>query len=604
MKFVYKSVIILFVLLMSLSFVSAANDTSADSGTHSTITKEGTSAVESNSIVKSHDANVDKGAGNTSVKTVKIKANNVKTYSGENYTFKATVVDENNKAVPDGKFVIKFNGKTHITTTIKNGKLNYEYVMPNYSAKNYTLQYVYVQNDKYGRYELNKTLTLMKRNSSVVPANVSNLTPVTIAAGAVETCAGHTVLFNGIVFDDKGMPVSEGKVVIKLNGKAHVTTYIKNNRFDYEYVMPKYSAKEYKLQYVYVQNDKYARYELNTTLKIFKNNYHNIPFNSTTVIADDVVSYKNDFAIFSGKVFDSNNNPVSGGTVHLKINGRTIQQIGVNNGSFQSKVEVNYSPKNYLITYVYAFNFESSLRSETNRLLTVIKKTDPKKTGVIIKANDIDTVLGTTLRVNGIVTDENGKAVKNGTIQIKILNASKGLGDTSKVIGTINVFYGKFSGNVNIPLLESGNYSMQYIYVQNDYYGRYELNRKISLSKQNTTLLIYDENDYVIQEDYSCLKIYKYQSALCLKVVGATDGRIAESGKLGSKINGKTCCDKNGNPLITQVCINPEFPDDALVLILSLPKNIKVGSINNITFTFSGNDYMNELRYTTQFILL
>jgi protocatechuate 3,4-dioxygenase beta subunit len=580
---------------MSLSFVSAVNDTSTDSTSTSTVTQEDANPVDSKVLVKD-EVTSTKADTNATVKAVKIKANNVKAYSGGNYTFKATVVDEDNNLVPDGKFVIKFNGKTHITTQIKNGKLSYKYVMPDYSAKNYTLQYVYVQNDNYGRYELNKTLTLMKGNSTI-PTNESNVTPVTIAAGRIETRAGDTVLFNGIVFDDKGVPVSEGKVVIKLNGKTHVTTYIKNNRFEYEYVMPKYSAKDYALQYVYVQNEKYGRYELNTTLKIFDKNYQNTSFYSTTVIADDVVVYRNCDVELKGKVVDSNNTPVSGGEVIVKLNGRTIQRVGVNNGTFQTMITADYSPKNYLLTYVYGFNFETSLRSETNRLFTVLNKVDPNKTGVIIKANDISTVLGTTLRVNGTVTDENGKAVKKGKVQLKIV-------ETNQLLGTFSVSKGKFKGNVTVPSGNPQNYTIQYVYLKNSNYSEYKLNRILSLEKQNSTINFYCilnpiDLSTTLNPNNECIEIYGGTAYIIIN--GVTDGRRAMSGNVTIEINGKTCCDGNGNPIITNVWYSEYWPDEPMHIPVSLPENTEEGII---TFTFSGNEYMNGLRYTAYFITM
>ena len=253
---------------------------------------------------------------------VRVVANSITVHPGDNVTFNGYVVDEFNINVTNGKLFIKINGNTYTSCIIEDNKFNCTYSIPNWNKGVYKLQYVYLQNSKYARYELNKTLTLPNK-----------LVNVKIVAGNIAAHPGDKVNVNGYVLDEHNKVVPYGKIVIKLNGKTHLISNITNNKINYTYTIPNYEAKKYNLQYVYVANDKYDRYELNKTLII--NNDEKMK--STTILVDDYETYNGGLLTMTGKVVDSNQKLVNGGNILYKLNGNTVEFVPVINGTFEFK---------------------------------------------------------------------------------------------------------------------------------------------------------------------------------------------------------------------------------------------------------------------------
>ena len=135
---------------------------------------------------------------------VRVVANSITVHPGDNVTFNGYVVDEFNKTVPVGKLFIKINGKTYTSCIIEDNKFNCTYRIPNLNAGIYKLQYVYLQNSKYARSELNKTLNI-----------TNNLFNVRVVANSVSAYPGDNVTFNGYVVDEYNRIVSTGKLFIK-----------------------------------------------------------------------------------------------------------------------------------------------------------------------------------------------------------------------------------------------------------------------------------------------------------------------------------------------------------------------------------------------------
>ena len=510
---------------------------------------------------------------------VRVVANSVSAYPGDNVTFNGYVVDEYNRIVSTGKLFIKINGNTYTSCIIEDNKFNCTYSIPNWNKGVYKLQYVYLQNSKYARYELNKTLTLPNK-----------LVNVKIVAGNIAAHPGDKVNVNGYVLDEHNKVVPYGKIVIKLNGKTHLISNITNNKINYTYTIPNYEAKKYNLQYVYVANDKYDRYELNKTLII--NNDEKMK--STTILVDDFETYNGGLLTMTGKVVDSNQKLVNGGNILYKLNGNTVEFVPVINGTFEfKKVIHNMGLKNYELTFAYGL-IGLYDRSEANRILSITNKEDPL-TKVIINASDITCYAGGGVSVKGTVKDEFGNPLNKGSIIIKI-NGKTVMGWDAPL--SCPIVNGKFENSFVIPNYSVKDYKLQYIHVQDDKYARYELNKTLTIKKQQSVISFINDIDHLYYFDPSFEFVGPGEVLyLAVSVNGLVTGNIASSGNISLKVNDKLY-------QINNKTLTAPIKDNKAIFKYTIPKNAKPGSLFKLTLLYSGssNFYESELNATVEVI--
>ena len=434
---------------------------------------------------------------------VRVVANSITAHPGDNVTFNGYVVDEYNRNVSVGKLFIKINGDTYTSCIIEDNKFNCTYSIPNLNKGVYKLQYVYLQNSKYARYELNKTLNITNK-----------LINVRVVANSVSAYPGDNVTFNGYVLDEYNRNVPVGKLFIKINGKTYTSCIIEDNKFNCKYSIPNLKAGVYKLQYVYLQNSKYARYELNKTLNI-TNKLINV-----RVVSKSITAYPGDNVTFNGYVLDEYNRNVPVGKLFIKINGKTYTSCNIIE---DNKFSCTYSIPNlkagvYKLQYVYLQNSKYA-RYELNKTLTLPNKL----VNVKIVAGDIAAHPGDSVNINGYVLDEYNKVVPYGKFVIKL---------NGKTHIITNITNNKINYTYTIPNYEAKKYNLQYVYVANDKYDRYELNKTLIINNdekmKSTTILVGD---------------YEIYSGGLLTMTGKvvdSNQKLVNGGKVVFKLNGNT----------------------------------------------------------------
>ena len=379
-------------------------------------------------------------------KNTTITGVNVYGYGGKNVTFKGTVIDENKNTVKTGRIVVKLNGKT-VKSDIylnKSNKFTYTYTIPaNFSAKKYTITYVYVGNENYGRSELNKTLTVVAKPTKIIAADVSGF-------------AGEKITFSGSVLDINNNPVTSGRIVLKLNGKTIKSDiYLTNsNKFSYKYTIPAYVAKDYVLTYVYVGNKKYQRAELNKTFSI-KNQQSKITANS-------VVNYHEKTVTITVNITGAKTGiDAAKGSVGIKLNGNTIKVNdkaliqNVSNGVavFKYKIPSTLKAGKYQVMITYSGG-RFLLGSKTNTSTLTVKDHITK---ISIKAPK--TQSGQTVRILASVNDSLGK-INSGKATFKLNGQVIG---TGKICNGAAVLYytipDDFLGKYVIEVLAKGTYT-------------------------------------------------------------------------------------------------------------------------------------------------
>lgn len=292
-----------------------------------------------------------------------IYGNSINCYAGQNITFKGYVTDELYIPINNGRVIIKLNGKT-IKSDLRpdtSNSFEYTYNIPNnFSAKNYTITYVYTENNNLIRSENKAILTVMPK-------------PTKIIADNLRVFAGQTINITGSVLDINNNSIKDGRIVLKLNGKTFNSNItLKNSKFSYTFTVPGYQAKNYIITYVYVGNKNYQRSELNKTFTIESQ--------ESIITSKNITGYKNQSIKLIVNIRGKKTNIVAvKGTVGFKLNGKTVKLNGkpfiqnITNGTviFNYVIPETLKAKNYQITVTYSGGRYLSGNKVNTSILTV-----------------------------------------------------------------------------------------------------------------------------------------------------------------------------------------------------------------------------------------
>ena len=315
---------------------------------------------------------------------------------------------------------------------------------------------------------------------------------------------------------------------------------------------------------------------------------------STTILVDDFETYNGGLLTMTGKVVDSNQKLVNGGNILYKLNGNTVEFVPVINGTFEfKKVIHNMGLKNYELTFAYGL-IGLYDRSEANRILSITNKEDPL-TKVIINASDITCYAGGGVSVKGTVKDEFGHPLNKGSIIIKI-NGKTVMGWDAPL--SCPIVNGKFENSFVIPNYSVKDYKLQYIHVQDDKYARYELNKTLTIKKQQSVISFIPYDQYHPYFDPSFEFVGPGEVLyLAVSVNGLVTGNIASSGNISLKVNDKLY-------QINNKTLTAPIKDNKAIFKYTIPKNAKPGSLFKLTLLYSGssNFYESELNATVEVI--
>ncbi len=373
---------------------------------------------------------------------VVISSQNISQYVNNSVTFSGTIKEPDGTLVTNGTLVIKLNGVTlkdedgnGLQFKITNGSFSYT-TDTYYGAGNYSITYILIETIKYARCEAEYTMTINKYQAKMTGTDKDG-------------CVNETILINGTLTDSNGNPLN-GTVVLKLNGNTFARVSVRNGVYAYNFTIPKYSLKDYILNYVYPGDSMYDRIEFNQTLTITK---QKIVIETSTVsgVAGDTVKLSGTVKTYDGTKVDS-------GIVNIKVNGITIAKINLTSDTFSYSytLPADYSAKDYNITYVYGQNSKYD-RAENSTSLTI-----KNQTSNIVISNV--TVSGSTMKVTVSITGlENGISACAGNIGFKI-NGITVTDSNGKVIKQ-NVTSKTTTISCEIPsTMTSGVYNIQVTY--------------------------------------------------------------------------------------------------------------------------------------------
>lgn len=275
--------------------------------------------------------------------------------------FKAIVQDSSGLPVNNGKVVFKLNGNTlkkdgnPYKINIKNGIATYNFLVPAYTAKKYSLTGVF-GNDSV-RLEDNATMTLQRLSTHISNINVKNGTN------------DNTIVIAANILDENGRNVvRDTKVSIKINGK----TILNKEKFqngEIYYVLDVSSfKKEFNVTIIAGENGLYKMSSLIFNL----NPYGTIERRDIKITNFKYIPSNNNMR-FVAKVVDKNGNDISEVLkASLKVNGKTLlNKVSVQNGNFDMNVDLSaYRSGTHNLTLIIG---ESALYKSTTLNTTFVK---------------------------------------------------------------------------------------------------------------------------------------------------------------------------------------------------------------------------------------
>ena len=116
----------------------------------------------------------------------------------------------------------------------------------------------------------------------------------------------------------------------------------------------------------------------------------------------------NNLLNISAKIFDSNDNPVNGGTVIVKINGISVKSLKVTNGNISIvnyKIDKKYQKEDYTLLLVYSGN-NQYYNHKNSSTVNIIKENTLLSLSCEIKGNTLNFIYDIKGNTNNLKPDE------------------------------------------------------------------------------------------------------------------------------------------------------------------------------------------------------
>ena len=265
---------------------------------------------------------------------------------GSTIQLKATIKDNNKKAVTNGRVTFKVNGITlkdesenTLYALVNNGTATLNYTIPRSWYKDNTIvEATYAGNDKYASSRANNT------KNNITPGNVK------IKIAQLPTHEnGDKIQFVITATDEKGQSITGGTIIIKANGvtlkdakgkalQANVVNGVAV--LDYNITL---SAREYNLTAVYAYTG-YNRIEATGKLNVTK---------GEAFIRYTPITTKSTTTRITANIVDKNKNNVSGKvTVGIKLDGKMINTTTATNGIINVTIPTNITAGAHIIELI------------------------------------------------------------------------------------------------------------------------------------------------------------------------------------------------------------------------------------------------------------
>ena len=389
-----------------------------------------------------------------------VTAGPVEGVASDNVTFRANIVDYQDRPVNGGYVIFKVGGKTltfengtQIRTPVENGAAELSYRADSTWIVDYhpdlTVEAIYSGTSivSQNRSDTGK-ITIYKRNA-------------TVQVSAPDDYVNGTLHIDAVVRDQNGSLINDGVLVFKLNGLSlkdennkAIIAQVGNGKVHLDVKLPfTYSSKKYNLTAVYSNKIYNKATGLNTTTLKAIPTY----INATVTIRDEFSK-----PVVTGQIYNKFNNAVLEETavINIKFDGISYaKKVKVNNGTFTETLSsiTIYKPGTHKVELTAGPNSHYQGARKT-----ITTKTTPKY-NVTIKS--ITTKRNkTTTRVQAKIVDDKNKNVQRDLrITIKLNGLSFLVNKT--------VTNGKVDVEIDTSTLKNRNYTLELVSGANTYYN-------------------------------------------------------------------------------------------------------------------------------------
>ena len=417
--------------------------------------------------------------------TITVNVNTPVKY-GENTTVNGVLLDEYNNPVTGAKVEIKVDGEVYANVTTDNdGK--YNTIISDVIVGTHNVEAVYAGDNKYAQSTNSTSLTVEKLESKLT---INSTSPVSV---------GENVEISGKLLDENDKPISDATVQVNYEGNIKNITTDKDGNYNTNF--PVTSSGEKNVTATFIGDDKYDASQIEGINIADKGNATieaTLPDNAKVGQATNI----------TGKVTDSNGNPLANMPVTVTVNDKPIRTLTDENGNFQvdgiiptegtNTVKVSAGNDNYVA--------EDIISNFTAKKLDAIITIDP----ISDKKVDDD------VNITGKLVDEQNNPITKAPIELTVNN------NTVTIVTDNNGDYEYTTQNIPEGL---NNITVKY---ENTDYNTATNNTTFSVTKHKTIVTVPD------------IVATMGEDTVLTAYVTDEDGNPVSGGSLIFKLNGLT----------------------------------------------------------------
>ena len=468
---------------------------------------------------------------------------------GEPASIKGKITDKNGKAVPNMPVNVTVNNKTYKTITDADG--NYEIEANNVieGQNNVTAT---SGNDKIDVEDVSSTFDARRKDAS--------LTVNPIAKAKV----GDNVTITGKLVDEQNNPITNAPVKVTVNDKTY--TVVTDEEGNYELTVPNVVEGLNKVNVNYI-NDEYNTQSTNTTFEASKAKTIVTVPSITGIVGEDIT--------LTAYVTDEDGNPVTGGNLVFKLNGRTLHEDGrfdtddanpikfkVQNGivTYTMKADLYLrAGKNITASYSGSYKYEAAkgnvaeanIKKRTAQVTVSVTPNPAKQNTDIVFTATLDDITRNATNATCLTTDGRVLFKLNG---VSLKDAEGNANWVPATHSVVNYVYHVPTGTGGVDENGLKNYTVEAVYDNPAFYpdtkntSVYHVDRSIvninfiKTSVTNDVLSVKAtftdyENNYLVGNNKICVKINgkTYQENGKTKYFTVSNGKVDLTGiKLGS----------------------------------------------------------------------
>ena len=317
----------------------------------------------------------------------------------EAFTISGKLLDQINRPITDAEIIITVNGEVFTTTTDSEGVYSYDYQTSAVSDNNlYEVRYIGDEEHDLARNYVGSFFDVE-----------SMITYITVEAN--DSQINNPTNITGLVSTSNKNPLAGVNVKVTVNNEVINTTTDSQGVYAVEYTPTKVGQFNVIAT---VNDDSYLSQFATTTFNVEK---------ASTIIAIEPVMITTNYNInLTATVTDSNNNPVTGGKVVFKINGKTVKDnngkvvyIKVNDGTAVLAYTFTKDDIAQNVSITASFSGTTSYNSSSSAKTYITKA----ENGLVMTLDDITATAGevVTPTVHIKYNDEN---VNDGKVVFKI----------------------------------------------------------------------------------------------------------------------------------------------------------------------------------------